>query len=162
LSRMTLGADVAISMPILKRAETLFPHARIAFVGSDAAGALARSFERVEHVEVPYGRSDLLAERLNAWQALMKAVRAECADLALDEYLLMDPDSRLTQLGLLRPVPDERCFHFPSRSYGAHVTDSLRTLTARWMSETFGPVPTADVPLRVESADETWIDELRS
>ena len=162
LSRMTLGADVAISMPILKRAEALFPNARIAFVGSDAAGVLVRSFERVDHVEVPYGRSDLLADRLNAWHALMQATRAECADLALHEYLLIDPDSRLTQLGLLRPLPDERCFHFPSRSYGAHVTDSLRTLTARWMSETFGPVTTADVPLRVESAAQQWVEALRA
>src|SRR5690606_32349058 len=75
LSRMTLGADIAIAMPILKRAEALFPNARIAFVGSDAAKVLTRSFERVDPVEVPYGRSDLLAARLNAWQALMTAVR---------------------------------------------------------------------------------------
>ena len=162
LSRMTLGADIAIAMPILKRAEALFPNARIAFVGSDAAKVLTRSFERVDPVEVPYGRSDLLAARLNAWQALMTAVRAECADLARHEYLLIDPDSRLTQLGLLRPVPDERCFHFPSRSYGAHVTDSLRTLTARWMSETFGAVSAADIRLRIAAADARWIGALRA
>jgi len=162
LSRMTLGADVAISLPILLRAEALFPNARIAFVGNDAARVLVRGLERADYVEVPYGRADLLADRLNAWPALMNAVRAECADLAPDEYLLIDPDSRLTQLGLLRPVPDERCFHFPSRSYGAHLTDSLRTLAAKWMSETFGPVPTRDVSLPTEGAGANWVERVKA
>src|SRR5690606_22495433 len=56
LSRMTLGADIAIAMPILKRAEALFPNARIAFVGSDAAKVLTRSFERVRSEERRVGK----------------------------------------------------------------------------------------------------------
>src|SRR5690606_15304787 len=37
LSRLTLGADVAITMPVRRHAEAAFPNARIAFLGSDAA-----------------------------------------------------------------------------------------------------------------------------
>src|SRR5690606_3608072 len=41
LSRLTLGADVAISMPLLRHAEAAFPNAEIAFVGTDAAAVVA-------------------------------------------------------------------------------------------------------------------------
>lgn len=162
LSRLTLGADVSMSMPILQRAEALFPRARIAFLGNDAAGVIARCFSRVDHVEVPYGRGAFLAERLNAWPALCNAVRAECADVPPEEHLLIDPDSRLTQLGLMRPVADDRYFHFPSRCYGAHSTDSLRTLSAKWMSETFGVVMAPEAPLLIGDAEAKWAEGLRA
>src|SRR5690606_22495284 len=58
LSRLTLGADVAISMPLLRHAEIAFPNAEIAFVGTEGAQVIARSFARVRHVNVPYGRGD--------------------------------------------------------------------------------------------------------
>lgn len=162
LSRLTLGADVSVTMPILHRAEALFPRARIAFIGGDGAGVIARSYARVDHVHVPYGRTDYLAERLNAWPVLADTVRAQCADLAPEEYLLIDSDSRLTQLGLLRPVPDERYFHFPSRSYNAHATDSLSIMAARWMGETFGMISAPDTPLRVADAEARWAEALRA
>ncbi|HEX7082344.1 MAG TPA: hypothetical protein VF329_15150 [Gammaproteobacteria bacterium] len=151
-SRLTLGADVAITMPILGRMETLFPQARIVLLGTRASAVLARSFARVAHAEVPYRRSDFLSERLNAWPALRAAARVACKGLRSGEYLLVDPDSRLTQLGLLRPVPPERYFHFPSRSYGEEGTEPLGVLVRRWLDETFGGCGTPDHALRIDSA----------
>lgn len=161
LSRLTLGADVAISMPLLRHAEAVFPNAEIAFVGTDAARVVARSFARVTHVKVPYGRSDFLAERLNAWPALHDAVRAVRASHAPDEVVLIDPDSRLTQLGLLRPIEDGRYFHFPSRYYGVHSTDPLGVLVCRWMSETFGFAQGGDCRLDVAEREAAWARALR-
>jgi hypothetical protein len=55
---------------------------------------------------------------------------------------VLDPDSRLTQLGLL-PICDEDRYHlFESRSYGRDSDFNLPTLAARWSQETLG-VPNA-------------------
>lgn len=161
LSRLTLGADVAISMPMLSHVEAAFPNAEIAFVGNDASEVIARSFSRVTHVKVPYGRSDFLADRLNAWPALLDAVRTIRSDSAKDEIVLIDPDSRLTQLGLLRPLEGDRYFHFPSRQYGVHATDPLGVLISRWLCETFEPVPDRDWCLRISAHEAAWARAIR-
>ena len=65
------------------------------------------------------------AERLAVWDDLKPlAARPDC--------LVLDPDSRLTQLGLL-PICDEDRYHlFESRAYGARATLNLPALAARW------------------------------
>ena len=51
---------------------------------------------------------------------------------------MIDPDSRLSQLGLI-PVCDEpNYFFFPSRSYGGEGDERLPDLAARWAQEVFG------------------------
>ena len=50
LSRLALGADVAVSMPLLRYAEAAFPGAQITFVGVEAAEVIARSCARVTAV----------------------------------------------------------------------------------------------------------------
>ena len=51
---------------------------------------------------------------------------------------MIDPDSRLTQLGLLPVCPEERYRFFESRAYGADTGQTLPELAARWAQETFG------------------------
>ena len=55
---------------------------------------------------------------------------------------MIDPDSRLTQLGLLPVCPEESYYFFESRAYGADTEESLGALARRWIAETFG-VPDA-------------------
>jgi hypothetical protein len=54
------------------------------------------------------------------------------------DSIVIDPDSRLTQLGLLPICAEEDYYFFESRSYGADGDESLSTLARRWVSETFG------------------------
>src|SRR5580698_8207482 len=72
----------------------------------------------------PYGRTGSLADRLAAWPKLGNGI-------------VIDPDSRLTQLGLLPVCPDENYYFFESRSYGGDSDASLPDLTRRWVAETF-------------------------
>lgn len=51
---------------------------------------------------------------------------------------MIDPDSRLTQLGLLPVCPEENYYFFESRSYGEDSEASLSDLTRRWIAGTFG------------------------
>jgi hypothetical protein len=55
-----------------------------------------------------------------------------------EDGIVIDPDSRITQLGLLPVCPEQNYYFFESRSYGGDSDESLSTLTSRWASETFG------------------------
>src|SRR5205814_1628997 len=82
------------------------------------------------HVPVAYRRGSL-KERLAVWEELKML-------LAAPGSVVIDPDSRLTQLGLL-PVGDEDRYHlFESRAYGADTGRALSELAAAWAFETFG------------------------
>jgi ADP-heptose:LPS heptosyltransferase len=128
LSRITLGADIAVTSVILDAAKQRFPEAEILLVGPAKNYELFAADPRIGHVLVNYRRGSL-RERLAVWDDL-KAV--------LTDGLVLDPDSRLTQLGLL-PVCDDRDYHlFESRAYGGASEASLPELAAAWAEETLG------------------------
>ncbi len=128
LSRVTLGADVAVTSIVLAAAKQRFPHAEICLVGPEKNTELFSADDRIVPVPVAYGRSGLLRSRLNAALELHALV---------DEphSIVIDPDSRLTQLGLLPVCDDSRYFFFESRAFGGELLTSLPTLTAEWISE---------------------------
>ena len=161
LSRLTLGADVAITTTMLVRARRLFPNARVSLVGTAAARVLTKNRE-IELLEVPYARSDTLAGRLNAW-AVLRARMLDAVDgLPPGDVTVLDPDSRLTQLGLLPPLRLSRYFHFPSRSYAADDRGPLSALIARWLDETFDAGPSHAPTLEPDPGAETWSRSLQS
>lgn len=131
LSRVTLGADVAVTSVVLDGARRRFPKARIVFVATKKPWEMFEKSPRLEHLPVEYGRRGLLRERL----AVFDPLRAAFAD---DESIVLDPDSRLTQLGLLPVCDEERHFLFEARSYGGDGTETIGALTKRWVAETLG------------------------
>ena len=131
LSRVTLGADVAITSIILDAAKKRFPGAQIYFAGPQKAWELFEADPKLQHIAIAYGRSGTLDDRLSVWQALRETVRKPWA-------IVIDPDSRLTQLGLLPICAEDDYYFFESRSYGGEGDESLPALTRRWVLETFG------------------------
>ncbi|HWC97864.1 MAG TPA: glycosyltransferase family 9 protein [Candidatus Sulfopaludibacter sp.] len=130
LSRVTLGADVAVTSVMLSAAKRRFPHAEIVFVGPRKNYELFAADKHLHHVEVAYRRGSL-RERLASWNDLKPL-------LAGPDTLVIDPDSRLTQLGLL-PVCAEDHYHlFESRAYGGESNHPLPQLAAAWAEETLG------------------------
>ncbi len=135
LSRVTLGADVAITSVVLDAAKRRFPRARIIFTGSRKSWELFAADPRIEHAAVPHLRSGSVAERLAPWHDLRQL-------LSQPDSIVLDPDSRLTQLGLLPVCPEENYRFFESRAYGGDGDDPLPVLAARWAYETLA-VPDA-------------------
>jgi ADP-heptose:LPS heptosyltransferase len=131
LSRVTLGADVAITSLVLDAAKRRFPHSRILFMGPRKNFDLFAADARLEHQAAPYVREGSLAERLSVFTALRDTLWA-------DDAIVIDPDSRLTQLGLLPVCPEDRHFFFESRSFGEYSGESLPELTRSWLANTFG------------------------
>ncbi len=130
LSRVTRGADVAVTSVLLAAAKRRFPHAEIVFVGPRKNYELFIADPHIHHAPVEYRRGSLM-ERLGVWKELE-------ALLASPNSVVIDPDSRLTQLGLLPVCPEERYHLFESRAYGGDGNSSLPELAAAWAGETFG------------------------
>lgn len=131
LSRVTLGSDIKITSTILDAIRTRFPQARIVFVGGRKSAELFAEDPRIEHLEANYPRSGPVSARLN-FAAELKA------RLAGEHRIVVDPDSRFTQLGLLPVCEPERFFHFPSRTLGGDSPENLSRLTVQWLQQTFG------------------------
>lgn len=127
LSRVTLGADVAVTSVLMDAAAKRFPEAEIVFVGSRKNYELFAGRNRTTHLEFAYPRRGALADRL--------AVRPRLED---PDSIVIDPDSRLTQLGLLPVCGEENYYFFESRSYGGDSHASLPELASRWAREVFG------------------------
>ncbi len=134
LSRVTLGADVAVTSVALAAAKQRFPDAEVCLVGPAKNAEMFAADPCITPVAIAYGRSSLLRERLLAAAELRVAVDEQNA-------IVIDPDSRLTQLGLMPICDDSRYFFFESRAFGGELEQSLPELTAEWLSEVFDIEP---------------------
>lgn len=92
LSRVTLGAEVAITSVMLDAIKRRWPEARIVLVGPRKCWELFEADPRIEHLPVRY--EGALRDRL-----------AVTPRLAEPDSMVVDTDSRITQLGLLPVCP---------------------------------------------------------
>jgi ADP-heptose:LPS heptosyltransferase len=127
LSRVTLGADVAVTSVLLDTAKRRYPEAEIVLVGPRKSWELFEADPRIRHMDAFYARNGTLADRLRA-----------SASLWLKNGIVIDPDSRLTQLGLISVCDEDRYFHFESRARGSDSDKSLPVLASEWALEVFG------------------------
>lgn len=164
LSRVTLGADVAVTSVCLAKAKAAFGQAELVLVAPAVTGELFRGDQRLRVRPVTYDRAGGLVDRLNAWLPVLDAVQGEIAGLAPSEYVVIDPDSRLTQLGIFPVADDGRYLFFESRGYRAAGLERISDLTADWLVGRLGPgVYSPYVALSAQ--DESWgrqeLEELR-
>ena len=130
LSRVTLGADIAVTSILMDGARQRFPNARLWFAGPRKAWELFEG-SGWSYLEVPYGRTAMLRDRLGAFEPLSRA-------LDRPGVLLLDPDSRLTQLGLLPACAPQAHHLFESRSFGGDSDATLPALASQWVFQTLG------------------------
>ena len=131
LSRVTLGADVSVTSVLLNAAKARFPQSEICFVGPAKNAELFVGDPRILPMTAAYKRSGLLRDRLLASEAIREFVDKP-------DTLVIDPDSRLTQLGLIPVCPEENYLFFESRAYGKESNASLSVLAAQWAGECLG------------------------
>lgn len=156
LSRVTLGADIAVTSVLLDAAKKRFPQAEIFLASGAKAAELFAADPRIQHTPVPYPRGGSLAQRLGSWSTLR-----------LDDpgSIVIDPDSRLTQLGLLPVCAEENYFFFESRSFGGDGDENLTAITQRWSQQTFGVpgsaylAPLPQTPRRYRAAISLGVGE---
>lgn len=139
LSRITLGADVAVTSLVIQKLQRTFPNAECVLLGPPALEAVTGGATRLRIREQTYDRRGGLLGRLGSWERLVETIDDERAGLDAHECVVVDPDSRLTQLGLL-PVaePAVPAYFFESRRFQRPGLARLGQLTVAWLDEVFG------------------------
>lgn len=166
LSRVSLGAEVAITSVMIERLMRELPGAEIVLLGSHKAEELLGGDARLSFRAVDYERGGTLLERMRSWLCVVAVVRELTGDCASDEFLLLDPDSRLTQCGMLPLTADTadclsaNYLFFPSREYGQQTRSSVAELASDWLSDVFGACDPMRPRLRVREADRKTAREL--
>jgi ADP-heptose:LPS heptosyltransferase len=150
LSRVTIGADVAVTSVIIARLRNLLPQAEFVLLGSGKLRELFGGDPRLRVREIKYQRGGGVLSRLTSWIDVIAAVNDETRGLKPDDFWLIDPDSRLTQLGLLPLLKDERnYFFFESRSY-----------QGRNPASDPNPQPAIRNPQSIGQLASCWINEI--
>lgn len=132
LSRVTLGADIVVTSTIIDGIKQRFPNAELHFAGPKKNFELFAADERLRHMPVDYRRGGSLADRLQVWPDLQAKLQH------VQHAIVVDPDSRYTQLGLLPVCRDDHYYFFETRAFGGGSAESLVQLTRRWTDYTFG------------------------
>ena len=123
LSRVTLGADIAVTSIVAQALQTRFPSSELLFAGNAKSAELLG----LPLLPIDYPRTGGLRERLKAISPI--------GDLP-DDTLIVDPDSRLTQLGMYPIGHNQRRYYFfDSRS--VEGPGSLVELTRDWCAQVF-------------------------
>jgi ADP-heptose:LPS heptosyltransferase len=139
LSRVTVGADVAIGSVIVQRLRAARPDVEIVLLGNPGLARLFGACPRLRLVTLEYPRRGGLLDRFECWHAVLDAVAAETALAGHGRVAVIDPDSRLSQLGVL-PVTDDRdYFFFNTRAWTAYPPRiSMAEMTNHWMDRVLG------------------------
>jgi ADP-heptose:LPS heptosyltransferase len=76
---------------------------------------------------------------LSSWQSVLNIIGQESAACPLAHTILIDPDSRLSQLGVLPLISSDHNFFFDSRSEGSFAGNlSMAQLTNTWLDRITG------------------------
>jgi ADP-heptose:LPS heptosyltransferase len=139
LSRVTIGADVAINSIVIQRLSQLYPSAEIVMIGGVNLDEIYGGNSKIRFCKVSYNRRGGLLDRLSSWQSVLNIIRRELAACPLSHTILMDPDSRLSQLGVLPLISSDHYFFFDSRSEGSFAGNlSMPQLTNTWLDRITG------------------------
>lgn len=139
LSRVTIGADVAITSVILQRLEKIFPGAEFVLLGSPRLREIFGGHRNLRVREVHYVRRGGLFERFSAWHEALESVRQETEGVSPPHCLLVDPDSRFSQLGVLPLTRDHEYLFFDSRGSASYLSRmTMAELANHWLNGVFG------------------------
>lgn len=134
-SRVTLGADVAITSVLIQKAIRRFPRARMCILGSRKLHDIFGGNKRIEILPVDYPRRGNLKERLYSAIFAAKAIEERATP---NKFILIDPSSRISQLGMLPLVSDDnRYFLFEGVAESKSDRRSLSAHASDWANEVF-------------------------
>jgi ADP-heptose:LPS heptosyltransferase len=135
LSRVTIGADVVITSIIIQRLAKLFPAAELVLIGGDKLVEIYGGNSNIRLSRVSYNRKGGLLGRFSSWQSVLNIIDRELAACPLEKTILIDPDSRLSQLGVLPIIDLDHYFFFDSRSAVSFSDNlSMAQLTNAWLN----------------------------
>jgi ADP-heptose:LPS heptosyltransferase len=170
LSRVTIGADVAITSIIIEKSKKIFPHANIFFLANKKNYELFGNDEKIKILTLDYKRRGGLISRLESWLETLKHIENETKDIEPSEYVIIDSNSRITQLGLLPLVTDDIGYYLFEPL--AHADEEKRKLgedVNEWLTKVFADAnvdideityPTLNIPAEYNKAAKEFYQKL--
>jgi len=162
-SRVTIGADIAVTATIAGVVRAAWPDTRIAVAGSvSRLEPLFGGRHGMEIWEHEYPRHGTIADRLAVWLDVAGAVETWRHEHPAARLLVLDPDSRITQLGLLPLAVGAAERLFPSRGTPGTDRRGLAELAAEWAAKVTGlerVSPPGD-RIRPRDRDVSWSGSL--
>ena len=136
LSRVTAGADIAITSVMVHRLRKFFPMARLVLIGPSHLATMFPELDNIKTLPFIYKNDGSILEKMASWPPLFEMIQKEINGDKPDSVLFFDPDTRMTQLGLLPVLDDSSTFYFPSRTWksGGTSRDNLSILTNNWLN----------------------------
>ena len=168
LSRVTIGADVAITSIIIEKSKEIFPNANIFFLANKKNYELFGNDENIKILTLDYKRRGGLITRLESWLEALKHIEDETKDIEPSEYVIIDSNSRITQLGLLPLVKDDTGYYLFEPL--AHADEEKRKLgedVNEWLTKVFKKgnaeditYPTLSIPADYNKAAKEFYQKL--
>ena len=139
LSRVTIGADVAILSVMIQRLMKIFPDAEIVVVGDAKLEGIFGGHPGIRVRRLGYARRGGLFERFSSWHAALDIIAEEMPSRTERDVLLIDPDSRISQLGVLPFTHSDNYLFFNSRRCDSPSKNlCMAELANGWMNDVFG------------------------
>ncbi len=167
ISRVTIGADVAITSIIIERSKKLFPKAKVLFLANRKNYELFGGDENIQIIPLDYQRRGGLISRLESWLEALKNINRETKDMEPCEYVIIDSNSRITQLGLLPLVREDTGYYlFEPLAYADEEMRKLGEDVNEWLNKAFGcaikdfTYPRLNVPARYNEAAKEFYQKL--
>ena len=166
LSRVTIGADVAVTSIIIERIMRLFPKAEIFFIGPKPQIQLFRGNSRLNFLELSFSKKTNIISKLESWADIVDIIENNTNKLNKEEYLIVDPDSRISQLGVMPlPVDMENYLFFNSSVKDIEQKNckilNIAETTNKWLNEVFNIQSNFYYP-KVWVKDVQFLDKLYS
>jgi ADP-heptose:LPS heptosyltransferase len=146
LSRVTIGADILLASVVLQRLHQRYPQAELVLLGDGKLQGLFAGLPNVRVRPISYARRGPLRERLASWMTVVAAVAQERADL------VVAPDSRLDQLGLLPVCDTAQYLLWENLQPEGAAPASLALLLDQWLTRTL------DLPTTPTTAPRVALD----
>lgn len=136
LSRITAGADIAITSVIIQRLAQTFQKAELILIGPTHLPQMFAAIPKVRCINFLYKNDSDLFNKMTSWPPLLEIARKEHRGLSQEEILLFDPDTRMTQLGLLPVLDSASTYYFCSRADvpPEFAEKNLSFLTNHWLN----------------------------
>ena len=139
LSRVTIGADVAILSVMIQRLAKLFPRTEIVIIGNKKLTGVFGGNPQIRIKQLNYARRGGLLERFASWHETLDILAEEMPPDCEENILLIDPDSRISQLGVLPLTHHENYLFFNSRKFPLSAKNTcMAELANHWMDTVFG------------------------
>jgi ADP-heptose:LPS heptosyltransferase len=121
---------------MVHRLRKSFPLATIVLIGPAHLAAMFPELDNIRARPFIYKNDGGLIDKMTSWPPLHKMIHAESRHDEPGSVLLFDPDTRMSQLGILPLLPDDSTCYFPSRLWQAKsgVHANLSILTNNWLN----------------------------